>query len=122
MPESMREADWQVFRELRVVALERFCERVLVEVGRIASERGKSYHERYLDIYQLLQTEDKDLERAFNDPRRSVALLQLLGIQALGLLTDDEIARFGPEPRAFLKSLTELRNRQQDEATSQDQE
>ena len=46
---TISEKDWRVFRKLREVALERFCTRVLDDAGRIAAERTKSAHARYLD-------------------------------------------------------------------------
>jgi hypothetical protein len=47
---GISEADWKVFRRLRPIALERFCERVLSEIGQTASESGKGAHERYLAL------------------------------------------------------------------------
>jgi hypothetical protein len=34
---QISEADWKLFRQLSALALERFCEGVLSEVGRLAS-------------------------------------------------------------------------------------
>src|SRR5512134_1569337 len=80
MPESGPETDWRVFRELREVALDRFCRRVLEEATRICSDTSRGPHERYLEIYRLLQARDESLGRAFDDPRRSRMLWQLAAI------------------------------------------
>jgi hypothetical protein len=94
MSEGIPEADWKVFRKLREIALERFCERVLAEVSAAAVRPGARYHERYLDVFDILKKRDRELAYAFNNPRRSQAILQLLCIHSHGLLTDDELAGF----------------------------
>ena len=100
------ESDWKVFRKLREAALERFCERVLGEIVRIASDDGITFHNRYLHIYKLIEERDNQIARAFNDPRRSNALLQLAVIYALDLVTDNELLAFTPATRGVVQSLS----------------
>jgi len=102
------ESDWKIFRKLHEVALERFCERVLTEVGRAAESRGKTAHERYLANFKLLKRRDAQLADAFNDMSRSKMLLHLARIQAHKLLTDEEFARFSPETREAVRGLLEI--------------
>lgn len=103
MSRQISERDWKYFSRLRPVALERFCGRVLGEVERVIARSETGSHERYLEVYALTRRRDKELAVAFNDPRRSTALMQLLAILSHGLLTDEEIAGFGDERRAFLE-------------------
>jgi hypothetical protein len=103
MMRQISEADWKVFRRLHSVALERFCERVLAEVSGLASGSGQSAHERYLEIYQLLQRRDQELADAFDDFRRSTAWPQLAILRSRGLLTDEEFALFSPETRGAVQ-------------------
>jgi hypothetical protein len=100
------ERDWRVFRELREIALERFCERVLREISDITSSGGGSWHQRYGDVFGLLERRDDELARAFNGPSRSSAIFQLAAIHSHGLLTQQELERFGPETRERLKILS----------------
>ncbi len=102
---SIPERDWRVFRELRKNALERFCERVLREVGDIAASPEKSWHERYGAVYSLMMREDAALARAFDDASRSRALFQLAAMQARDFLTAEELDRFTPETRQRLGPL-----------------
>ena len=102
---SISEADWKVFRQLRVVALERFCERALAEVGALASSTDKSAHERYLAVFRLLEQRDRELADAFNGARRSTALRQLALIQSHRLLTEEEMGRFSPDTREAVQLL-----------------
>jgi hypothetical protein len=46
MARVISEPDWKHFRALHPVALERFCERVLSDVGQLTSEKDQSAHER----------------------------------------------------------------------------
>lgn len=87
------ESDWKIFRALREVALERFCNRVLAEVEALCRDPSRSHHKRYLDLCRLLRERDKELAYSFDDPRRSAMILQLAAIHASGLLEPDELAR-----------------------------
>jgi hypothetical protein len=108
MERGIHEADWKVFRQLRLLALDRFCERVLAEVSGLAADADKSHHEHYLAVYQLLQRRDEELADAFNNPRRSTALVQLARIQLQNLLSAEEFARFSPETRASVELFLEM--------------
>ena len=105
MVRDIPESDWKVFRKLREIALERFCERVLAEVRDIASKPAASYHRRYLDIFQLVQRRDDEIARAFNAPRRSTAIVQLAAIYSHGLITPDELSRFTEATQETIKML-----------------
>jgi len=105
MAREIAERDWKVFRELRAVALERFCERTISEIERLAADSKKSWHDRYLAIYKKLDRRDEELANAFNDARRSTAFLRLAQIRGLGLLSDEEMARFGQETQSVVRHL-----------------
>ena len=106
MSRGFPESDWRILRKLREVALERFCERVICELREMTADVPPSYHQRYLDVFKLIDKRDDELASAFNNPRRSAAFLQLGLIRAYGLITDDEMARFSPETRAAVEVLT----------------
>jgi hypothetical protein len=99
------ESDWKVFRELRQLALERFCKRVLDHLQPILRDGSRTHHERYLDAFRFLQDKDKELAHAFNDPRRSRMIVQLAAIHAYGLLDAHELERFTARTRATIESL-----------------
>jgi hypothetical protein len=105
MSRDINETDWKLLRELFPIALERLCGRVLEEVQHIDTDASKSAHQRYLDIYELMQRRDKEIARAFNDLRRSTALIRLVTILSQRLLTPDEFARFSPETQSFVEML-----------------
>ena len=102
---SFPESDWRAFRELRQIALERFCKRALNEVQAILEDGSRNHHERYLHVFRLLRTRDDELAHAFNDPRRSRMIGQLVAIRAHGLLEPAEIERFTKGTRDTIESL-----------------
>lgn len=108
MQRTISESDWKQFSKLRLVALERFCQRVLSEIAEITSDASRSSHDRYGAVYTLIEKRDKQLAKAFDDPRRSAAFFQLANICRLGLISDEEIAIFGSETREALRMLTEM--------------
>jgi hypothetical protein len=102
-PRGFPERDWKVFRELHKIALARYCDRILDEVNRVIANKGESSHDRYLKIYRIIQSRDKEIGRAFNDFRRSTALRQLLIINSMRVLTEEDLGRFSPETRQFVE-------------------
>jgi hypothetical protein len=108
MERGIHESDWKLFRRLQPLALDRFCQRVLADVTRLAADSDTSNHERYLAVFRLLQRRDKELADAFNDPRRSTALIQLARIRFQELLTEEEFTCFSPETRASVQVLLEM--------------
>ena len=104
------ERDWKLLRKMAPVALERFCERVLAEAARIANAPDKTNHERYLELYRFLQAQDRDLASAFDDRRRSTALVKLAWIYSLDLLTGEEYGEFSEEARDAVSILAPKRS------------
>jgi hypothetical protein len=102
---DIKESDWRIFKELRTVALERFCRRALEEVDRLSANSGKTSHQRYVAIYRYIRERDKELAFAFDDLRRSTAVLQLARIQHHDLLTAEEFSRFSEEARKSVEAM-----------------
>jgi hypothetical protein len=110
MSHGFLESDWKVFRELREVALERFCDRILSEAGKITSDSSSTAHARFLKLFEHVDGRNEELARAFDGPRRSAMLIQLATICSHDLLTVDEMARFSPETRETAESLVKHRS------------
>ena len=92
-----RESDWKKFTKLKKIALERFCESVLDESRVLCDREDLTAHERYSDIYKIIQKRDKELGRAFDGHSRSRADQQLRDMYNKGLVTDDELSKFSEE-------------------------
>jgi hypothetical protein len=95
-------------RQLHPVALERFCQRALGEIEQVAADSAKNYHQRFLDLYSLIHDSNKELGRAFDNPRRSTAVIQLAAIKGNDLLTNDEFSRFSMETRDAVETLLKI--------------
>lgn len=108
MSRDIKESDWKIFRELRELALDRFCRRVLDQVGAVACDPAKSNHERYGAVYKVIHEQDKELAALFDGASRSVAMQQIAGIRLRGLVTDEEFTRFSPEMRQQVESFTRI--------------
>jgi hypothetical protein len=105
MPREIKEADWKVLRRLHPVALERFCARVLAEVGGVKNDDARNFHQRYLDIFEIVERRNREMARVFDDLKRSRALTMLAQMCAAGLLTDDEVSSLSPETRSVIDLL-----------------
>ena len=105
MRSDILESDWKHFRQVQPLALARFCEQILSETARLSAQAGKSAHKRYLDVFQLIHDQDRELGHLFDDPRRSRAHLQIAGIATAELLTVEEIAGFSAEMQDWLKTF-----------------
>ena len=99
---EIKESDWKILRELQTVVLERFCRQILSEVKKIDADSAKSFHQKYLDIFRLVQRRDKEIAQIFDNPRRSKALIQLAEMQSRDLLSSDEYLRFNQETRNII--------------------
>ena len=110
MSQRIAESDWKRFRQLHSIALERFCQKILSEVESVSTDGSKNFHQRYLDIYKIIERRDKELSKVFNDPRRSAALMQLVSIYDLGLITDAELNGFSQEVVCVVQSFNNGRH------------
>jgi hypothetical protein len=70
---SIAETDWKMLRRVHPLALERFCERVLAEIEGVTHNAAQSSHQRYVDIFKIVERRDREMARIFNDPKRSMS-------------------------------------------------
>lgn len=97
MQGDVSESDWDWFRQIRGVALQRFCDRILAETQGIMADAAHSSHERYIAIHNLMQERNSEIAVGFDAPRRSSVVTQLLFMRRRELLTDDEFFLFTRE-------------------------
>jgi hypothetical protein len=101
-PHDIKESDWRTLKRLRPLALERLCKRVLDEIERVQQDSARTFHQRYLDIYRIVQQHDREMTAIFDDVRRSNAMMKLALMRSSGLLEELEIASFSEETRAAI--------------------
>ena len=105
MVREIKEADWKVLRRLHPLALDRFCERVLAEIESARRDDARSFHQRYLDIFKIVERRDPEMARIFDNLKRSNALTMLAQMRSQGLLMEDEYSGLSPEARSAIELL-----------------
>jgi len=91
MTREIPERDWKVFRDLQKVALGQLCDKILTETRAQIDLPNKTAHEKYLSLFKLLKKRDHDVDRGFNDFRRSTAFAQIGIIHQIDLFTAEEL-------------------------------
>lgn len=110
MSGQIPESDWRQFKRVHQMLLERFCERTLEELGAILRAREGSAHERYRRAYRLLEERDEESAQAFDDFRRSTAIMQLTIMRRMGLLGDEELNAFSQQTQQWVRGIDSLRS------------
>lgn len=105
MRDDVDESDWKWFRQVRGVALQRFCDAILSETQAIMADTARSSHERFIAVYNLIQERNGEVADGFDNPRRSAMLIQLLFFRRRNLLTDDEFFLFRRETCEWVSGL-----------------
>jgi len=96
---EISQSDWKTLRKLHPIALDRYCQAVLTEIGKLSCATAQSPHRRYLDVYQLIKKRDAEMGRIFNELRKSQAFLCIAVLKSHGLLTEEEFSGFSEELR-----------------------
>ena len=107
---NIPESDWRHFKRVHQVLLERFCQRTLDDLSDMLRAREGTAHEQYRRAYELLQDRDEALARAFDDFRRSTAILQLAIMRRMGILGDEELSVFSEQTQQTVRGVDSLRN------------
>ena len=81
----MKESDWKIFVKIKKMALDKYCSIILEESQALINDEKISSHERYINLFQLIQKRDKTIARIFNGHSRSNAWLQLMGMRQEGI-------------------------------------
>jgi hypothetical protein len=81
----MKESDWKKFKQIKELALEKYCSLVLSECNEVVLNEQQHSHERYLYLYNLLQNRNEHMALMFDGHSRSNAWLQLIAIRREGL-------------------------------------
>ncbi len=81
----MKESDWKVFKEIKKGAIEKFCTNVLYEFLNVINNENENVHERYLQLYKLVQDRDEEMAMLFDEHSRSKATWQLFYIRQADL-------------------------------------
>ena len=105
MNDRIKESDWKIFKELRPLALQRYCASVIEDVDTTIHHTEGDAHERYIEMYKIIKDGDKKLAYMFDGFSRSKAMDQLVVYYNNDLLSDEEIAQFSNETQERIHAL-----------------
>jgi hypothetical protein len=108
MSSDIPESDWRRFKEIHKKLLERYCARILEEVSAASECAEGSAHDRYLMVYELIDERNQQMATAFDDFRRSTAVMQLGIMRRMKLLTDEDLSTFSEQTRTRIESIASL--------------
>ena len=108
MPKPISEPDWKRFKSLRLLAIERFCNAVHKEAAAITASNEGTAHERYRELYQLMEKRDKEIVQLFDPHTRSRAVRQLVGLCRFGLVAENELNVFSDDMQSSVYSTIDL--------------
>ncbi len=95
----MKESDWKIFKQIKQKAIETFCRQALDEFEEVINDSTEHVHDRYLQLYELIQNRDKQMQLLFDDHSRSKAPMQLLMLRSQGLVDEELLGKLSEELR-----------------------
>ena len=96
------ERDWKRWRTLREVALQRYCTKILEGLTKFQSGKDTA-HERYLKLWKYIRKHDRIIGVVFDNPRRSVAYMQMHAALSEGLITRDELQEMSDQTQQLIE-------------------
>jgi hypothetical protein len=104
---SVPESDWKKIRALKDRMLNIACERIFERIAEIMEERkGKEYH-AYLQLWQLMKEQDREISIMFDDLKRSNAIHKLAAWKHNKVISEKSFADFSVETQQTIKVLNE---------------
>jgi hypothetical protein len=104
---AIPETDWKKLSALKTRALNDACGRILDAVAQIMQKRDGREHGAYLELWELLQKQDKLIASLFDDFKRSTALYKLAAWQRHGLVSESDLSLFTEELQATVKAMNQ---------------
>jgi len=105
MLRNIPERDWKRLSKVKPLVLERFCQQILNDAVKVATAPTGTPHERYLKLYKFIGDQDDEIAAAFNNHRRSTALINIPHLRSHSLFTEEEFQGFSEETKEIIASL-----------------
>jgi len=94
---KISEADWKVFKAIKIKAIEGFCNKALSDFEEVIRDKTRGSHETYAHLYGLVQNRDKLMALIFDGQSRSKASFQLLAMRGEGLVSKELLEQLSEE-------------------------
>lgn len=102
------ERDWKIIRDLKQELLNVACEQIFQRVEKLSANRAGQQHKSYLELYTLIEKEDKAIAEMFDGLSRNSALFKIAALKHNGVLTDAQMELFSEETRAIVEDLCQF--------------
>mgnify|MGYP006305104307 FL=1 len=106
MEGSIPERDWKKFRSIKDKLLDTACDRILAKTKTLI-EKGNG-HKTYLQLWDMIQKEDKKISEMFDDPRRNNALYKIAALDREDLIDEETLKEFSEETREKLRIINQM--------------
>ena len=103
--DAIPERDWQYLRRVQGQLLEALCDRINGEASRIMANHYLKEHEKFLQLYAHVVTQNAVVADCFDDWRRSNIFLKLLLLRENRLLTDEHLSKLSAETQRRLNTV-----------------
>jgi hypothetical protein len=104
---AIPETDWKKPRSLKIRVLNDACALILDAVAQIVQNREGCEHEAYLELWELIRTQDDWIASMFDDFKRSTAVYKLAAWQRHGLVSERDVASFTEGTQATVKAINQ---------------
>lgn len=106
---NLPESDWKKLRLIREKALARLCTRALTQIhSKSDPVHIENAHETYLEVYKLVNESDELVADLFDDWRRSMAFIRLMGWLSQGLVTEEEFRSLSQETQLLMSATVNM--------------
>lgn len=104
---TISEADWKVWKALRLRTIDKFCEQTFSQLQQLIDGEA-AIHDRHRLLYQLVTERDQQIEELFDPLTRNRSLHQLLNLYRVGLIEDEDLSPFSDELQYFVQERRAL--------------
>ena len=99
------ESDWKKLRKIKDNMLNTSCRNIFQKIDGISKKIDGREHEAYLELWKLLNKEDKDISIMFDDLKRSNAVQKLSAWKQKGIISNEQISGFTDETQQIIEFL-----------------
>ncbi|MBK8904352.1 MAG: hypothetical protein IPM53_24450 [Anaerolineaceae bacterium] len=106
---QLPESDWKKLRAIKEKALARLCTRILADIHSTSDPvHIENAHQTYLEVYKLVNEGDEAVADLFDDWRRSMAFIRLMGWLSQGLVTEEEFRSLSQETQSLMTATVNI--------------
>ncbi len=99
------ESDWKKLRKIKDKMLNTSCRNIFQKIDKISKNIDGREHQAYLELWKLLNKEDKDISIMFDDLKRSNAVQKLSAWKKKGIISNEKISEFTDETQQIIEFL-----------------